>query len=89
MKALFSSWLERHEPDRRDKVLNRLRALRGGRLDDPRFGTRMRGSGVYADQIHDLFDLAYRRAGFDPAAERPALSTKAFRRPGDAQLQLF
>lgn len=89
VKALFSAWLERHHPDRKEKVLNRLRSLRGGRLDDPRFGTRMRGSGVYADQIHDLFELAYRRAGFDPDADRPALSTDAFRRPEDAQLRLF
>jgi DNA repair photolyase len=89
VKELFSAWLSRHHPDRAQKVLNRLRALRNGRLDDPRFGSRMKGSGVYADQIHSLFDLALRRAGFDPEAERPALSTAAFRRPGDAQLQLF
>ena len=90
VKELFSAWLDRHHPERKQKVLNRLRALRGGKLDDPRFGTRMKGSGVYADQIHDLFDLAYRRAGFDPAdCARPRLSTAAFRRPGDAQLQLF
>ncbi len=89
VKELFSAWLERHHPDRKDKVLNRLRALRGGRLDDPRFGTRMKGSGVYATQIHDLFDLAYRKAGFDPAAAPPVLSTAAFRTPGDQQLKLF
>jgi len=88
VKELFSAWLERHFPERRDKVLNRLRSLRGGRLDDPRFGTRMRGSGVYAGQIHGLFDLAYQRAGFE-GDTRPALSTAAFRKPGDAQLQLF
>jgi DNA repair photolyase len=89
VKELFSSWLERHHPDRRDKVLNRLRALRGGRLDDARFGTRMKGAGIYAEQIHDLFALAYRKAGFDPAAARPELSTAGFRRPGDRQLDLF
>jgi DNA repair photolyase len=89
VKELFTAWLERHRPDRKDKVLNRLRAMRGGRLDDPRFGTRMKGSGVYATQIHDLFDLAYRKAGFEAPDARPALSTAAFRRPGDAQLALF
>jgi DNA repair photolyase len=89
VKELFTAWLERHRPDRKEKVLSRLRALRGGRLDDPRFGTRMRGAGVYATQIHDLFDLAYRKAGFEEHRDRPTLSTAAFRRPGDAQLPLF
>ncbi len=89
VKELFASWLERHHPERKDKVLNRLRALRGGALDDPRFGTRMRGTGIYAAQIRDLFELSCRRAGFDEGASRPALSTAAFRRPGDAQLALF
>ena len=89
VKELFAAWLERHHPDRKQKVLNRLRALRGGALDDPRFGTRLRGTGTYATQIRDLFELARRRAGFDEDSKRPALSTAAFRRPGDAQLGLF
>jgi DNA repair photolyase len=87
VKDLFSAWLERHFPDRRDKVLNRVRALRGGRLDDPRFGSRMKGEGVFARQIHDLFELSRRRAGIP--REGPKLSTAAFRRPADAQLKLF
>lgn len=90
VKELFTAWLERHFPDRKEKVLNRLRALRGGALDDPRFGARMRGQGVYAAQIDDLFELSRRRAGFETSAEaRPPLSSAGFRRPGDAQLALF
>ena len=90
VKQLFTAWLERHCPERKDKVLNRLRALRSGQLDDPRFGLRMKGSGVYAAQIQDLFELSRRRAGFEmPSETRPVLSTAAFRRPGDAQLALF
>jgi DNA repair photolyase len=90
VKELFTSWLERHHPERRDKVLGRLRDLRDGELDDPRFGSRMRGAGIFAEQIHDLFELSRRRAGFpDLEAVRPVLSTAAFRRPGDAQLALF
>ena len=87
MKDLFSSWLERHFPERRDKVLNRVRALRGGRLNDPRFGTRMRGTGVVADQIRDVFQLARQRAGL--AREAAPLVTSAFRAPRGAQLDLF
>ncbi len=86
-KALFESWLDRHYPDRKAKILNRLRAVRGGGLNDPRFGTRQRGEGFFADQVGELFDLARRRAGL--ARSGPALSTAAFRRPGGDQLGLF
>jgi DNA repair photolyase len=86
LKALFEEWLERHFPERRGKVLGRLRALHGGSLYDPGFGQRQRGAGVFADQIAQLFDAARRRAGL---AERgPDLSTAAFRRPR-AQRSLF
>ncbi len=85
---LFVDWLERHFPERKNKVLNRIRELRGGRLNDPRFGHRMHGQGVHAEQIRRLFDLACRRHGLAQAA--PPLSTQGFRRPGERrQLALF
>ena len=87
MAGLFDSWLERHYPERKQKVLNRVRAVRGGNLNDPRFHSRMRGSGLFADQIHALFEVARRRAGLE--GERPSLSTAAFRRPPEPQLSLF
>jgi DNA repair photolyase len=84
---LFQAWLERHHPGRKDKVLARIREVRGGRLNDARFGTRHTGQGLYAEQIRRLFRVARRRAGL---AERgPSLSTEAFRRPGGSQLGLF
>ena len=86
VKDLFTLWLEEHFPDRRDKVLNRIRALRGGRLNDPRFGCRIRGEGEFAEQIRGLYDAACRTARFP--RRPPALSTGAFRRP-DQQLRLF
>jgi len=76
---LFEDWLERHFPDRKAKVLDRVRAMRGGRLNDPRFGSRMRGEGTFAEQIASLFAVACRRAGIADA--RPELSTAAFRVP--------
>jgi len=86
--GLFEEWLERHFPDRKDKVLNRVRDLRGGRLNDPRFGKRMRGEGLFADQIRTTFETFKRRYGLDQA--RPELSTAAFRQPErDQQLRLF
>jgi DNA repair photolyase len=87
VKDLFSDWLSTHFPERREKVLNRLRALHGGSLYDPRFGHRQRGTGIFAEQIHALFELARRRAGL--AREGPPLSTASFRRPETAQLALF
>lgn len=83
---LFVEWLERHFPDRRDKVLGRIRALRGGRLNDPRFGTRMTGEGPGAAQVQRLFEVACRRAGI--SRDWPELSTAAFRRPGGMQLEM-
>jgi DNA repair photolyase len=84
---LFDGWLARHFPDRRDKVLNRLRALRGGKLYDSTFGARMRGEGLMADQIGALFDATARKCGLD--RNRATLSTSAFRRPPGGQLALF
>ena len=67
---LFEAWLARHFPDRAAKVMSRVRALRGGRRNDPRFHTRLRGEGVFADQIADLFELACRRAGVNGDAPK-------------------
>jgi DNA repair photolyase len=85
---LFDDWLARHFPERRVKVMNRIRAVRGGRVNDPRFHTRMAGSGLFAEQIHALFELACRRAGL--VDEMPPISTEFFRRPKKhPQLELF
>ena len=81
IKDLFADWLEQNFPDRREKVLARLRELRGGKLYDARFGDRMRGEGVFAEQIRAMFVTSRRRAGLD--RPRPELSTAAFRRPGE------
>jgi len=87
VETVFAEWLDRHEPNRRDKVLNRIREMRSGRLDDSRFGTRMTGEGVWARQLHALFSAACRRAGIEP--EPPRLSCAAFRPPAGAQRALF
>ncbi len=87
VKDLFEAWLEHHVPEKKTKVLNRIRAIRGGRLNDPRFGSRMEGEGVFAEQIAALFRLACKKAGFSP--DGPRLSTAHFRRPQGPQLSLF
>lgn len=86
VSPLFEEWLAREEPGKKEKVLNRIRALRGGKLNDSRFGSRMRGEGIFADQISQLFHAACRKAKL--ATEPPLLSTAAFRRPAGAQLEL-
>jgi DNA repair photolyase len=87
VKEIFARWLEEHAPERKDKVLHRVFEVRGGKLNDPRFGTRMSGEGGYAEQIRALFHLARRKAGIPE--EGPELSTAAFRIPPGPQLTLF
>jgi len=86
VKDLFEDWIRRFRPDRADKVLRRIRELRGGKLNDADFGSRMRGQGVFAEQIRALFHVARRKAGLE--SEFPTLSTAAFRRP-TSQLSLL
>ena len=85
LKSLFESWLDTHHPLKKEKILARLRTLRDGQLNRSEFGTRMTGTGAYAEQIRALFHIARRRAGIP--AQAPELSTAAFRRR-DAQLSL-
>jgi len=84
---LFEQWLENHFPNKKEKVLNRLRALRGGKLYDAEFGKRMRGEGIFAEQMDQMFDVACRKAGI--AGGRSNLSAESFRRPANSQLALF
>jgi DNA repair photolyase len=84
---LFERWLEEHYPLGKERVLNRLRDMRGGHLYEARFGSRMVGQGAMAEQMKALFHLGCRRAGLD--AKAPELSTARFRRPGGTQRSLF
>jgi DNA repair photolyase len=84
---LFEDWLGQHFPERKEKVLGRVKELRGGRLYDHRFGSRMRGEGPWAALLRTMFGQTCRRLGLN---RRPAaVSTAAFRRPGPAQKTLF
>jgi DNA repair photolyase len=85
---LFEDWLARHFPERKDKVLNRVRSMRGGELNDAGFGSRMRGEGLFAQHIAQLFSISCRRAGMGEG-RFPKLSTAAFRGGGGAQPDLF
>src|SRR5213594_78206 len=82
---LFEHWLEEHFPDRKEKVLGRIRHLRGNRLNNSQWHTRMTGEGVFSEQIASLFKVGCRHSGI---GERPKLSCKSFRR-STTQLRLF
>ncbi len=79
VKAIFFDWLERHRPHRVSRVRSALRDLGGGRLYDPTFGVRQRGTGPRAEQLAQTFEVFCRRYGL-ARAHRP-LSSAAFVRP--------
>jgi DNA repair photolyase len=80
LKELFRQWLEEHLPERAEHVMALVRETRGGQENDPRFGTRMVGTGAWAQLLRDRFTLACKRHGI---AQRrmPELSTAHFRPP--------
>lgn len=87
VKELFSEWLEKHLPDRKEKVLHRIESVRDGRLNEASFGRRMRGSGPFAQQVQNLFRLWAARTGL--SRNGPSLSTGHFRRASSLQADLF
>ena len=82
---LFEHWLEEHFPDRKEKVLGRIRHLRGNRLNNSQWHKRMTGEGIFAEQIASMFAIACRR---NRMCARPKLSCASFQR-STTQLRLF
>ncbi len=78
VKELFEEWLEQHFPDRKNKVLNRVRELRGGKLNEAHFHERMKGEGIWAAHLKQVFATTCRRLGLNERSLQ--LSTDAFRR---------
>jgi DNA repair photolyase len=84
---LFSAWLDLHFPLKKEKVLASVRAIRGGKLNDSQFGSRLEGAGEFAAQITQLLRVRATQLGL--SSQGPNLSTAAFRRTGGEQLSLF
>ena len=92
IKDLFREWLAQHYPLRAAHVMSLVQSMRGGRDNDPRFGSRMRGTGPFAELLRRRFELACERAGLE-RGRMPPLSTVLFRpprgAPGQLELTLF
>lgn len=87
VKGLFREWLDAHRPDMADHVFRRISDAHEGKAYDAAFGSRMRGSGPYADVIARRFEVAVKKLGFHAPA---ALETAHFRAPADStQMDLF
>lgn len=87
VKDLFQTWLQEHYPDRAEKVLNRIRSIRDGKLNDGEFGSRMRGEGFHATQISQIFDLMRLK---HQLTKRVKLSTAHFKKNArEKQMSLF
>src|SRR5881628_1782207 len=84
VKDLFKDWLERNYPLRAKHVMARIHDMRGGRDNDPRFGSRMNGEGQFAELIRKRFEIACKRLGLN-AGGRKRLDTTKFRRPDPPQ----
>jgi DNA repair photolyase len=82
---LFEHWLDEHFPAKKEKVLSRLRHIRNGKINDPRWGFRTKGEGIFAEQIRSMFEVSCRRFGI---GDRPELSAASFRRV-TPQMELF
>lgn len=89
VRDLFTTWLETFTPLRKEKVLNRLKEIRGDSLDDSRFHIRMEGEGEWAGQIRQVFDVSCKKANLAARRCGLELSVSAFKRPGPSQEKLF
>jgi DNA repair photolyase len=97
LKVLFKEWLAEHYPQRAEHVMSIVRQMRGGKENDPNFGSRMSGTGNYAELMEKRFDIACRRfnlnghaRGHSAGREPPELDCSRFRPPSpEGQLKLF
>lgn len=79
VKELFSIWIRKEFPDRADKILNRIMELRGGKLYDSNYGTRLTGEGIWADTINNLFESNCRKFGLN--TDRSPMQLNLFKVP--------
>lgn len=81
INPLFQEWLQTHFPERAERVMNRIRDMRGGKDYDANFATRMRGEGLWADMIRQRFIKGLKRYGLDKSRRYGELDCSLFRKP--------
>ena len=84
---LFTEWIETHYPNRKNKILNRIKSVRKGKLNSAEFGDRMVGDGIFAEQVKDIFTLACKKNGL--TNHNIKLSADNFINPDNKQINLF
>lgn len=88
LKELFREWLQQHYPLRAEHIMSVITQMRGGKEYQAEFGTRMRGTGPFAQFLSDRFNIICKRLGMNK--EKINLETHLFRRPATTgQLDLF
>ena len=89
VRPIFEDWIRRSYPEKADRVLGLIRETRAGRMNDPQFGTRMRGKGPYAQQIEKTFKVFRKKYGLDRPL--PPLDSSQFAppQPRAGQMRLF
>jgi len=97
VNPLFQQWLQTHFPERAERVMNRVRDMRGGKDYDANFATRMRGEGLWADMIRQRFSKGLKRYGLNKSGRFAQMDCSLFRKPlsipaakkPDGQLDIF
>ena len=87
VKEIFLKWLDDHEPNRKQKVINKMKSLKDGKLNRSGFGERFHGDGAYGEQIRQLTEIHKKRLNLNK--NREPLNCSEFRRPATDQLCLF
>lgn len=85
VNPLFQDWLARHFPDRAERVMARIRDMRGGQDNDPRFGTRFTGEGIWAELLQARLRRAVSKLGL--RNERRPVELGLFKRPRKVSAQ--
>ena len=84
VRPIFEDWLVNNVPLEAKKIMTRIQMVRDGRMNDPEFGSRMRGTGAYADYVKEIFRKTCKRLGLNK--EHSNMTAEHFRRPGEMTL---
>lgn len=84
---IFENWIKQALPDKADRVLSQIKQAHGGKLNDSRFGTRMRGEGKFIESLANIFRISKKK--YFAGKSMPDIDLSLFKRPGNGQLDLF